>query len=123
MTLKRLSTHVLTPTLLFAAAISIGCARETDEDPLASDEAALKDPATGAPTCAAPKVLICHIPPGNPANAHEICVGEPAVAPHVSHHGDSVGACPPSSPPSDDAGTKPPSDSGELVPSVDAELR
>jgi hypothetical protein len=39
------------------------------------------------------KVTICHIPPGNPANAHEIRVGEPAVRAHVERHGDTVGGC------------------------------
>ena len=39
------------------------------------------------------KVTICHIPPGNPANAHEITVGEPAVRAHVEQHGDRVGGC------------------------------
>lgn len=48
-----------------------------------------------APTCASPKVLVCHIPPGNPANAHSICVGAPAVSPHQRLHGDTLGACGP----------------------------
>ena len=39
------------------------------------------------------QVTICHIPPGNPANAHEISVGEPAVRAHVERHGDTVGGC------------------------------
>ncbi len=39
------------------------------------------------------KVLVCHIPPGNPANAHAICVSENAVAAHLAH-GDVLGACP-----------------------------
>ncbi|MCH8165480.1 MAG: filamentous hemagglutinin N-terminal domain-containing protein [Planctomycetes bacterium] len=39
------------------------------------------------------KVTICHIPPGNPDNAHTITVGAPAVDPHIDHHGDTVGAC------------------------------
>jgi len=43
------------------------------------------------------KVLICHIPPGNPENAHEICVGEPSVEAHLAH-GDVLGACPGSDP-------------------------
>lgn len=38
------------------------------------------------------KVLICHIPPGNPDNAHTISVGSAAVAAHLAH-GDSLGAC------------------------------
>ena len=41
----------------------------------------------------ADKVTICHIPPGNPGNAHTITVGAPAVEKHVANHGDTVGAC------------------------------
>jgi hypothetical protein len=46
------------------------------------------------------KVLICHIPPGNPANAHEIIVAESAVNAHLDH-GDTLGPCqlPPELPP------------------------
>lgn len=40
------------------------------------------------------KVTICHIPPGNPANAHTIRVGAPAVPAHLAH-GDHLGACGP----------------------------
>jgi hypothetical protein len=39
------------------------------------------------------KVTICHIPPGNPENAHTIVVGAPAVPAHIEEHGDSVGEC------------------------------
>jgi hypothetical protein len=38
------------------------------------------------------KVAICHIPPGNPSNAHTIIVSESAVAAHLAH-GDSLGEC------------------------------
>jgi len=38
------------------------------------------------------KVTICHIPPGNPANAHTITVGRPALKAHTKH-GDTLGAC------------------------------
>jgi hypothetical protein len=38
------------------------------------------------------KVCLCHIPPGNPADAHTICVGAPAVKAHLGH-GDSLGEC------------------------------
>jgi len=54
------------------------------------------------------KTTICHIPPGNPANAHTICVGNAAVSHHVKNHGDLVGPCqvetpcPPPPPPSCD---------------------
>jgi hypothetical protein len=39
------------------------------------------------------KTTICHIPPGNPANAHTICVGNAAVPAHVNNHGDFIGTC------------------------------
>jgi hypothetical protein len=38
------------------------------------------------------KVTICHIPPGNPENAHTIVVGGSAVAAHLAH-GDFEGEC------------------------------
>jgi hypothetical protein len=41
------------------------------------------------------KVTICHHPPGNPENRHEITVGEPAVAGHIAEHGDDIGPCQP----------------------------
>jgi hypothetical protein len=39
------------------------------------------------------KVLICHIPPGNPGNAHDICIAEAAVPAHEAEHGDGCGPC------------------------------
>ncbi len=41
----------------------------------------------------ADKVTVCHIPPGNPDNAHTITVGAPALDAHLGH-GDTQGACP-----------------------------
>lgn len=116
MIVNRLACVVLTSALVIPGAM-LGCSQES-EDVLGTEEAALKDPTTGAPTCDGKKVLVCHIPPGNPANAHEICVGEPAVAAHVKNHGDPIGPCPPSSPPpspGDDAGTPPPPPDGDIV--------
>jgi hypothetical protein len=49
------------------------------------------------------KVVICHIPPGNPDNAHDIEVSSNAVPAHLAH-GDSLGSCdgpPPPPPPPD----------------------
>ena len=37
-------------------------------------------------------VTLCHIPPGDPANAQTIVVGQSAVAAHLAH-GDSLGEC------------------------------
>ena len=37
------------------------------------------------------KVTICHVPPGNPDNAHEITVGESAAKEHLTQHeGDRI---------------------------------
>ena len=38
------------------------------------------------------KVEVCHIPPGNPDNAHTITISENALRAHLDH-GDHVGAC------------------------------
>src|SRR5690349_2407172 len=38
------------------------------------------------------KTTVCHIPPGNPGNAHTICVGNDAVPAHLDH-GDFLGTC------------------------------
>jgi hypothetical protein len=38
------------------------------------------------------KTTVCHIPPGNPANEHTICIGNPGVAAHLAH-GDFLGSC------------------------------
>jgi len=48
--------------------------------------------APGLSQAAGTKVAVCHVPPGNPANAHEIVVSENAIPAHISH-GDSLGSC------------------------------
>lgn len=39
------------------------------------------------------KVRICHVPPGNPEAARELCVATASVAAHLEH-GDQLGPCP-----------------------------
>jgi hypothetical protein len=83
-----------------------------------TEEGALTSP-SGVLSCAGHKELICHIPPGNPANEHTICVGKPAVEPHVTHHGDHIGACAVEpTPPSTDP---PPPDDGSGSDGTDAD--
>lgn len=69
----------------------VGCLNTTGSDSDASAAlragAAAKDSADKAH-----KVYVCHIPPGNPANAHTIHVGSPALEAHLAH-GDSLGVC------------------------------
>lgn len=38
------------------------------------------------------KITICHIPPGNPDNAHTISISESALDTHLNH-GDNIGKC------------------------------
>jgi len=41
------------------------------------------------------KCTICHVPPGNPPNAHTITIGCSAVDAHMRNHpGDCMGPCP-----------------------------
>ena len=92
-----------TPKLYFVSAFVLcsslaGCGTSQDDSSMyltGTEEYAVTLP-NGQVTCTNPKkVLICHIPPGNPANAHDICVGHQAVEPHQTHHGDTIGACTP----------------------------
>ncbi len=64
-----------------------GQAGSTDDDGPA--------PANGPSPAVGPadKAAICHIPPGNPANAHTIHVGAASISAHLDH-GDSLGVCP-----------------------------
>jgi hypothetical protein len=63
----------------------------TSEDPASSDGQGDAADAPGNPAGIG-KITICHIPPGNPANAHTITVGLPALKAHTKH-GDTLGAC------------------------------
>jgi len=54
------------------------------------------DPADPKPQDGEEKVTICHVPPGNPENAHDITIGASAVPAHLANHeGDHVGPCSP----------------------------
>ena len=39
------------------------------------------------------KVDVCHYPPGNPENAHNICISHNGVPAHIREHGDVIGKC------------------------------
>ncbi len=67
----------------------------TPADPSENITGTEEEPAVSANSvsCPSTKVLICHRPPGNPANEHTLCVGAPAVSAHLTHHPDSLGAC------------------------------
>jgi hypothetical protein len=47
-----------------------------------------------APAWAGAKVLVCHQPPGNPSNRHEISVAAAGAKAHLANHpGDRLGKC------------------------------
>ena len=89
--MKRSSISTLAGICL-ATLAAAGCAsdRVTGPDPDRSAVAAAEDADLAAE--GVEKVTICHIPPGNPDNAHEITVGAPAVPAHLAH-GDNIGVC------------------------------
>ena len=59
------------------------------------------------------KVLVCHVPQGNPDNRHNICIGRPAVDAHLRLHDASSAA--------GDEDTLGPCPGQENVPAVDAD--
>ncbi|MGA0297308.1 MAG: hypothetical protein ACO3K2_08255, partial [Nitrosopumilaceae archaeon] len=48
---------------------------------------------TSSSSSSVEKVTICHVPPGNPDNAHTITVGSPAVRAHEAHGDYITGSC------------------------------
>ena len=77
---------------IFGLGLTLGCGAEPDESE-SSIAQNLKDQAACQITDVAPvyevracepgntkKTTICHVPPGNPANAHTLCIGNAAVA-------------------------------------------
>jgi hypothetical protein len=60
---------------------------------LGSDSSITPEVELGAcPAGDASKSTVCHHPPGDPDNAHTLCVGTAAVPAH-REHGDSMGSC------------------------------
>jgi hypothetical protein len=93
--LTRKEAHMKLLLALSCSLGLLGCTAEVDDSMYitGTEEGALHG-TDGTWSCESPKkVLICHIPPGNPDNAHTICVGEAAVDPHQRLHGDTIGAC------------------------------
>lgn len=74
------------------AALMIGCVSTSSET--SSEDALARQRAAAAAEAKQGKTNVCHIPPGNPANAHTISVGNAAVDAHLAH-GDSLGICTP----------------------------
>ncbi|CAM3132531.1 hypothetical protein G4177_11925 [Corallococcus sp. ZKHCc1 1396] len=77
----------------------------TGGDNLGADTSDVFEPDGGTGPVHTGKVTVCHIPPGNPANAHTITVGAPALSAHL-RHGDTLGDCDEGS--SQDGGTSEP---------------
>ena len=83
----------LSLTLAGLAGLSLlaGCMSAGDEVSEETEAAyALRSDLSGSTD--SKKTFVCHIPPGNIANAHSIHVGNAAVDAHLAH-GDSLGQC------------------------------
>ena len=82
--------------LCAAGMVAVGCGRNSaDPGTTTADQNSANEIATDpncSPVAGSHKVTICHIPPGNPANAHTIDIGEQAVSAHLAH-GDYCGPC------------------------------
>ena len=78
------------------AACGGGGGAGTESDALDADGGAACQPGKPDPRACDPadtmKTTVCHIPPGNPANEHTICIGNPGVPAHLAH-GDFLGSC------------------------------
>jgi hypothetical protein len=61
-------------------------------DPIKSGAHCGGPPPTCSQTCDSGKVLVCHVPPGNPSKQHTICIDPAAVPAHIDH-GDHCGHC------------------------------
>ena len=91
-------THAKLGLLLTLTGLAFGgCVVDGDDESVADTELGVMSDQEVADACATkpPKQAVCHIPPGNPANAHTICISKSAVDKHVSLHGDHLGACDP----------------------------
>jgi hypothetical protein len=90
---------------ILSLGLTLGCGVGTDEESESSAQN-LKDQAACGITDVTPqdevracepgntkKTTICHVPPGNPANAHTLCIGTPAVKHHLKNHPDYLGPC------------------------------
>ena len=64
------------------------------EDSLPKFQFQSNPPQPGENPCKKGKVAVCHLPPGNPGNAHTICLkNKKAINKHINKHGDYLGPC------------------------------
>src|SRR5687768_3890207 len=91
---------------LFSLGVIAGCAGEVEDDEEAFAAQNLREQAAcglsglhrhdNVRACDpgnTKKTTICHVPPGNPANAHTLCIGNAAVKHHLKNHDDYLGPC------------------------------
>jgi len=84
--MTKLASRLLSVGLCLAVVICLGAGD-------ASAKHDHKDKGKGNGNGHGNKTCLCHIPPGNPSNAHTICVGGGAARAHL-RHGDVLGECP-----------------------------
>lgn len=73
-------------------------AKAVEMDPVILDQYPCPPSADETSEKPEPKVLVCHIPPGDPRSRKEICIAKAAIKAHVKDHGpndvrDYLGSC------------------------------
>lgn len=88
-----MSTAIRPSLSIFAALFLAGCGNP-GSSAVSADQMRAEAASQAADECSAnpQKILVCHVPPGNPDNWHTICISENAVQTHQDHHGDAIGA-------------------------------
>jgi len=86
------NAHTIT---IGSPAIRAHLAHGDDIDDPSCDSVDIKEFRDGTVVTSSSTTTICHIPPGNPGNAHTITIGNPAARAHFANHNDTGGPCGP----------------------------
>jgi hypothetical protein len=95
------TSYLWTPGGQTTAAITVTqpgnyCVTAFDASGCPSDVPACSNISTASVQCGnnGQKVLLCHVPPGNPNNPQTLCIAPSAVPAHLANHpGDCLGSC------------------------------
>jgi hypothetical protein len=107
--------YVLATTVMMTVTACDQATTFSNVDRLYLDKASDDDIAARLTTCGGgknDKIVICHVPPGNPDNEHTLCISAHATDAHLGH-GDYLGECGEGG---DDGGEEPPAPTPDPAP-------
>ena len=82
---------------------SANTSSSSDDESSSANTSSSSDEKSGSGNSGGDKQAVCHVPPGNPDNAHTIVISVNAVQTHLTQHeGDTLGPCPEDEGPPDD---------------------